>query len=571
VKSVPETLAIRAVNQYRRRDVVGYLGLRLYLDNTCAVRDRWAKEVASRLVLHDPCPRYHVSLHFKELKIGTGDIEYRRLCLPTPNEIVAETALLAECAGAGNAFLAPPSVYSYELATRGERRGVFVPYFTNFRKRHAGIAAEARRHSDGVVVYTDIRRFYPSISAEQAITAWRLAAFGRLPKWANELGEKLLHNYTQACELGREKGIVTGPMFSHLIANLVLRDIDEQISQLLPGGYFRYVDDIALVGSHSDVSNAEVKLRDLLKELNLSIREDKCFEVPASQWLHGEHDLADDRSNVSWKTFVGTMKQLIIARPELTQRVTDVLSQEGFRIRPLDYSDVVREHDYLTRLREWSARRWFRNIMHQTTPEELCAQARILRDRYQSEFYDLVNCASDLQGYERKRRVHQLRRYASRLLHLANPHELQTISSALSAIEEMRVHSVIFSAVATRDISALVQYGANAAHSVAPLLLSSGTRVACSVDRWEEPMRQARAIIAAFGLKIEDLPPSNLSDMEKFCSWVADGFEPDGYFAELACLHGLTESGRHQSLLGSAFDADEDMIVEIEDVLQQSY
>lgn len=118
MKPAPGTLAVRAVNQYRRRDIVSYLGLRLYLDNTCTVRDRWAREVASRLVLDDPCPRYHESFHFKEVKADTGEPEYRRLCLPTPNEIVAETALLAECADTGGRFVAPSCVYSYELAKK---------------------------------------------------------------------------------------------------------------------------------------------------------------------------------------------------------------------------------------------------------------------------------------------------------------------------------------------------------------------------------------------------------------------------------------------------------------------
>ena len=104
MRNAPEKLAVRAVNQYRRRDVIGYLGLRLYLESVCAARDEWGKTVATRLALGDHAPVYHSSLNFKERNEQTGTIEYRRLCIPTPNEIVAETALLAECAKAGEAF-----------------------------------------------------------------------------------------------------------------------------------------------------------------------------------------------------------------------------------------------------------------------------------------------------------------------------------------------------------------------------------------------------------------------------------------------------------------------------------
>jgi hypothetical protein len=168
--------------------------------------------------------------------------------------MIAESALLAECAHVGTAFLGSSSVYSYMLASGNERRGVFLPYFSGFRRRHEDIARAARQHHNGVVLYADIRRFYPSISTEVARRTWETAAgLSKLPQWARDLGMRLIENYASACEPKEEKGIVTGPMFSHLIANLVLRTLDEEMSRLLPGGYFRYVDDIAMVGSQSDV------------------------------------------------------------------------------------------------------------------------------------------------------------------------------------------------------------------------------------------------------------------------------------------------------------------------------
>ena len=44
-------LATRALNQYRRRDVVAYLGLRYYLENTAASTDLWATDVAVDLAI----------------------------------------------------------------------------------------------------------------------------------------------------------------------------------------------------------------------------------------------------------------------------------------------------------------------------------------------------------------------------------------------------------------------------------------------------------------------------------------------------------------------------------------
>jgi hypothetical protein len=92
----PETFAIRAVNQYRRRDILGYLGLRYYLENEAAKRDIWAKDVSAYLVNGRSTPIYYLSRHFKEIA-DEGRVIYRNIFVPGPNEILAETALLYEC------------------------------------------------------------------------------------------------------------------------------------------------------------------------------------------------------------------------------------------------------------------------------------------------------------------------------------------------------------------------------------------------------------------------------------------------------------------------------------------
>ena len=63
----PELLAVRAINQYRRRDVLAYLGLRYYLENDCAKNDVWARDISAHLVKTQESPIYYRSYHFKEM------------------------------------------------------------------------------------------------------------------------------------------------------------------------------------------------------------------------------------------------------------------------------------------------------------------------------------------------------------------------------------------------------------------------------------------------------------------------------------------------------------------------
>ncbi len=58
----PEVLSVRAVNQYRRRDMLAYLGLRYYLENKATNRDLWAKTVSTYLVDSRDTPIYFTSL-----------------------------------------------------------------------------------------------------------------------------------------------------------------------------------------------------------------------------------------------------------------------------------------------------------------------------------------------------------------------------------------------------------------------------------------------------------------------------------------------------------------------------
>jgi hypothetical protein len=157
----PEILAVRAINQYRRRDILPYLGLRYYLANRCALRDRWAGDVASHLVISRTKPIYFSALHFKEHQAGKP-VEHRQMHLPGPNEAFAEAALLNECSRHREAFQALPCVFSYRFAPADSPEGIFEMYFSGFRERHTAVANACRQDTNATVLYTDIRRFYPN-------------------------------------------------------------------------------------------------------------------------------------------------------------------------------------------------------------------------------------------------------------------------------------------------------------------------------------------------------------------------------------------------------------------------
>jgi len=116
-------------------------------------------------------------------------------------------------------------------------------------------------------------------------------------------------------------------MFSHLVANLVLRDVDEKMSASFPGRYFRYVDDVVLVGTSAQVMEGRELLRNCLGNLNLELHppgNGKDFEIDASAWLVGEKDFEDSTSH-DWMTFSRNLKQCLVFQACCLQKAFEYL------------------------------------------------------------------------------------------------------------------------------------------------------------------------------------------------------------------------------------------------------
>ena len=375
----PGILSVRAVNQYRRRDVLSYLGLRYYLDNAAAHVDQWAKQVATKLVVERTTHPYLLVHHFKETD-GDGRAKHREIFLPGANEALAEAALLSACADHG-VFKNPEYVFSYALNSGDDRKGIFVPYVRGLCRRHDAIVSACDSNSDGVVRYTDIKQFYPSISTELALSAWRKhAERANLASAFRDVGEKLLEEHRKV-SVGRGLGILTGPMLSHLISNLVLRELDEYCAHGLPVRYFRYVDDITLVGPHHAVSRSVKEIQSRLADIGLALHDDdspKTIEVPVTEWLTARHDFREGNQDISWASLIGDLKKFLLLNPEGRDVLRQAFRDSGFRIPVLDYSNAVFEGGYLERVSYLAKRMWYRRRSQAVTIESLLAQARSL-------------------------------------------------------------------------------------------------------------------------------------------------------------------------------------------------
>ena len=574
-------LAVRAINQYRRRDVLSYVGLRYYLENDCSKNDLWANDISRHLVNTRDTPIYHCSHHFKEIS-NDGKIEYRDIYLPGANEILAESALIYECS-TEPAFKSLNCVYSYHFPEISSKEGIFKNYFTGFQRRNNSIANVCTELNDSstIVRYTDIKKFYPNIRHELALEVWKSACdTSTISNTSRELGERLLSQYAETSKVNPDVlGVLTGPMFSHFIANLVLNKVNERMSQHMDDKYWRYVDDFVLVGSPNQISTSRNLLHSMLNDMGFALHDEgKDFEVESNVYLEATKNSDNSKSNL-WRNLIGDIKRFLVTKPEEMANLKNAFSDKGINIPLLDYSNTVAEFSYKEQFYDWLSKySWAPNSVSLITINNLVNDAVRIRDIYHREVNIILNNNSNVEGYQRKQLISKIRFYAMRLSYLAIPEDLASLSSAISSYPELYLQSSVMKAIYSQDVSSLIKLGANAAQAVAQVLRIQNNNVECSHNLFGKVELQSLAVLRLNGIEIkfpENLDCNALSDdpLNQFAS----GRNPldlmkshDLFIKEIACLRGTERPLRHKDFLNSAFDRDEQLSFDIIDQLQVS-
>jgi hypothetical protein len=434
------------------------------------------------------------------------------------------------------------------------------------RERHVAIAQACRQQSpDHKVVFLDLRRFYPSISIHRAESVWSWACKeSSMPTQWVDLGAKLLHDQG-AFEGNGNRHLLTGPMFSHLIGNLMLRNIDESMATA-SARYFRYVDDITLVGSDAEITGSLKKLRPLLEDIELDLHDQdspKSMTVSTQDWLRGEQDFEGDHRRVSWMTFIGDLKRLLLTQPQCRDALISAFLDEGFRVPVPDYSGAIEERTYRERMATLLQFDWFRKRVTGITVQSVIAQARTLRNQYGRELIQLLDEMQGADAFTTKRLLPKIRYRFGRLAYLGELSELSNFASTADGIHQLRFQTVVARSIATGDLSKVIGYGANAAQAVAqPLRMSSAS---CFIDGPERinGAEQSLAILTMNGLDVKVAQSIHSSD--ELLDFAKTGGTSrlmrsnNPFIQELSCMHGVNSGPRHPKILDSAFDSAEDI------------
>jgi hypothetical protein len=564
-------LAIKALNQYRQRDVLPYLALRYYLSSSAGRQNRWIEDVCTRLATDEDKSSYLKTYHFKDYI--DGSYHYRYIYIPSANEILAEVALISEISKY-KIFQPKNFVYSYRFSDFDDKSGVFKPYFYGLQERQKSIAKACKENKTGIVLYTDIKKFYPSIPLDKALKVWEdSCTSSSLDNKFKNLGTSIIKKHGNVSARDRTgQGILTGPLFSHVIANLLLDEIDIKMAELSQGKYWRYVDDIVFLGSEDDLIIFRNALESELSNLNLKLHTgNKDFKIPCNEWLSGEHDF-NNSFGIKWISLIANVKRFLLAHPYQVGELRYEFNKHNIRIPVLDYSNVVQESGFLKKMQDWLGQyTWAKKQVRVITIKSLVSQAEKCRNIFSNQLNHLLNQNNNLTLYERKRLIPKLRYLTGRLLYLLNEDTLKKIFPKLEIYPELYLIAKVTEAVATKDLSKILPMGINATQIASQLLKVNNNDIFIKdIPENSEILDQSLAIVEINGLK----HPITNNESEIFFLGQAKYLDQlmnseSDFIQELACLHGFLPS-RHKETLDSSFDRDEELALDLLSQIQSS-
>jgi hypothetical protein len=372
---------------------------------------------------------------------------------------------------------------------------------------------------------------------------------------------------------GTGKGLLTGPTFSHVVANLLLDRIDQEMNEVSDGRYWRYVDDVVFVGNAEQVSLWREKLERKFSELNLVLHDgDKDFQVSCEEWLEGEFDFDNSIGN-EWISLISDVKRFLLANPLKKHELQKSFQENHIRIPVVDYSNAVKDSNYVQRFQDWVRKyKWATKSVKSITINGLLAQAKKCEDSLHSRLADLLQEDSSASPYSEKRITPKLRYLSGRLLYLSNRERLSQLGEILISRRDLFLIAKTMEAVSSRNFTDILSMGANATHSAAQLVRAEGNepvKIANDIDL-VPVVEQSLAVLVVNGVQhsykeintelMQLVSATSMKDLMQ---------SSDGFVREFACLHGLNEP-RHHNMLDSSFDRDEELAMDVLNQLQRS-
>lgn len=453
---IGQILLTRALNATRPTYFPSYIGLRLIgsqmpVDNTGYLE----RMIVRRLRAADSW-RYRPFKLYKGTVVKQGEAEhvYRDCIAPSPSTAIAEAIILAMMAN-DPAFTVPDRVYSYRWPKTAFAGGSYEYFAEGYKQRNVEIAAALRVGS--VAVVTDIKGFYPSVSADQVEAALKTRLTGNTSNLGGP-AEQILAFYRCLLNAGGN-GIPIGPASAHVLGHLVLEHVDKELTHEFGDSYFRYVDDIVVVCPEADRRRIEKTVEATLRRYAFEANTDKSVALQGHAW---ERSLLrpDVTSADNFRAFTGDLTVYLAFHPNRAEAIRAAFAANGLSVpvsRLLAISKYSRFRYFIRRRRAPEGLSHALSIWL-SSDENFLRRALALKADYEKALSTLTVEAPEKDPSLRRWQVQRVRRVINILFYLRDFGEWRDNSSQLDAFPELVEQHALANALASGCVNPVLPF-----------------------------------------------------------------------------------------------------------------
>ncbi|WP_226645838.1 RNA-directed DNA polymerase [Microbulbifer variabilis] len=139
------------------------------------------------------------------------------------------------------------------------------------------------RASKRYILKTDISKFYPTLYTHSIPWALHGKPIAKSKRAFADLAGNKLDRVIQNGQDGQTKGVPIGPDISHVIAEVILTNVDASISREIGNNYFRFMDDYEFsFNTYTEAERALAVLSEIFNEYELDLSSEKTsiFSLP---------------------------------------------------------------------------------------------------------------------------------------------------------------------------------------------------------------------------------------------------------------------------------------------------
>ena len=495
-------ISLRVLNDFRKSDPLAYLSLRYTVGTKVSIKDTWAREIAPEILKRRENLGFLENRYFKQIN-QKGTCDFRSVYYPSGTQALVEAALLDECSRAGRSFKMSDSVYSYQFAKRYSTDGVYVPYFELYSKRQTDMGRVCEKYADHLVLYADIKNFYPSITSGRIQSCWRKTCdSSSLSEYWKDIGSYLIDQ-----QFKQKRGLLIGPQFSHLLANLILKDVDNELSSKFPGRYFRYVDDFAFIIPRSKSQETVRLLKSMLLKLGLKLNQQKTGTMDTKQWrTNAPFQIPESHNNPigdeGWMHFIDHLKVYLMSYPKKHRSMKNALKRADIRVPLPRYQTAIRENIYTAGLSKRINLQLLDNEIHSITPSSLVKEGRKLRKQYTEELKRLWSKFIDSEDMLQKWNLSRIRYLLGRIMLIGTENQIFAAHKLIKEEPRLGEYSAMLKSIITKDITDVLGFGWKVASAVAQPLSAIDVAVTCTPKRWSKQAIEAYTAFLLAGVEV---------------------------------------------------------------------